>query len=140
MTNFTLGRTPRRALATAAAALAAVILVPGAVSASPTTRLCSTSGHPSSSAEIMGQSEAALARVQAEHSVLQIDYHGATTASPAAWRLREELDRLDAEAHVLQDLHTTAFIRGVATAGSPAEFRAQEELDGLCASLGEYTL
>jgi hypothetical protein len=84
----------------------------------------------------MGQADAAAARVQVELSVLQVDYAGATTASPAAWQLREELDRLDTDADALRDLHATAFIRGDATPGSPAQFRAQDELDSLCASLG----
>jgi hypothetical protein len=139
MTNATVGHMPRRALATTAAALAAVILAPAAVSAGPTSSLCRAAGRPSSSAEIMGRAEAALARVQMELPVLQIDYDAASTASPAAWRLREELDRLDAESRSLRDVDNTAFVRGDATPGTPAQFRAQEELDGLCASVGDYT-
>jgi hypothetical protein len=136
MNNVTLGRTPRRAVATAGAAPAAVLLLPGAAFASPTTSLCRTAGDPASPAEIMGQTDADLAHVQTELHMLQREYDSASTASPAAWRLREELDRLDGKARALQDLHATAFIRSDATPGSAAQFRAQEELDALCASLG----
>lgn len=83
----------------------------------------------------MARSQAELSRVRGELSWIQVDFDHATPASPAAWRLQEELDRLRVEPHTLSDLRNTAFVRGDATPGSPAQFRAQEEVDQLCGQL-----
>lgn len=121
-----------------AAALAAPALLAGPALlaapalAAPAATSCETAGHPATSAQIVARSQADLTGVQAELAWLQVDADGVTTTSPAAWRLREQLDRLQARASHLEALRTVAFIRGDATAGSPAQFRAQEELDSLC--------
>jgi hypothetical protein len=93
---------------------------------------CRTSGHSATSAEIVARSETTLAKVRGDMSWLRAQFDQATIASPAAWRLHEELDRLAEQAKVLDQLHYVAFIRSDATPGSPAQFRAQEELDSLC--------
>jgi len=131
-----LGRTRHWALTAGAAAVAGASLFGQQASAESVTGLCHTAGHPATSAEIIGRSANRLAAAQMPLSWLQVDYDEATTASPAAWRLREEIEQLRTAARGFGDLSATAFIRGDATPGSPAQFRAQEELDALCDSLG----
>jgi hypothetical protein len=93
---------------------------------------CRTSGHSATSAEIVARSEATLAKVSGDMSWLRAQADQATIASPAAWRLHEELDRLAEQAKVLDQLRHAAIIRSDATPASPAQFRAQEEVDSLC--------
>ena len=129
--------TTRRCLALmGAAALAAPILFAGPAQAAPAITSCRTAGHPATSAELEAGSEATLANVSGNLAWLREQFDQTTTASPAAWRVREELDRLGEEAKVLDQLRYVAFVRGDATLGSPAQFRAQEELDSLCNRIG----
>jgi hypothetical protein len=114
-----------------AAALVGTALLAAPALAAPATTLCRTAGHPATAAEIMVRSEATLAKASGDISWLQVDFDQATAASPAAWRLREELDQLAEEVKVLDQLHYVAFIRGDATPGSPAQFRAQEDVDSM---------
>ena len=134
MHNPKLGRTHRWPLAATAAALAGATLFAGPASAGSVTNLCLTAGRPATSAEILSRSQAQLVAIQAELPWLQADFDGARTASPAGWRLADELESLEAEARDLDNLRMDAFIRSDATPGSAAQFRAQEELDMVCAS------
>ena len=123
----------RRGLALiGAAALATTTLWAAPALAAPATTVCETAGHPATSSEIVARSKAAMATTSRDLAWMQIEFDQATTASPAAWRLREQLDRVAEEAKALDQLGYVAFVRGDATPGSPAQFRAQEEVDRLC--------
>ena len=117
--------------------LAATTLLATPAQATSPTSVCRAGSHPAAAKEIVARSEAALATVTGNLSWMQADFDQATTASPAAWRLREELDQLHAEASHLNQLRHAAFIRNDATPGSAAQFRAQEEVDLICTSGSE---
>jgi hypothetical protein len=80
----------------------------------------------------VARAEVALAVARRDLHWLKVDYPQATMASAAAWRIHEEIDRLDAETKDQDELRSVAFVRGDATPGTPAQFRAQEEVDSLC--------
>ena len=77
----------------------------------------------------------ALASVGRQLAITVADLRGAAVASPAAWRLHEETDRLEAEYEVLDQLHTAFAAKEGATPASPAQWRAQESTDSLCEQL-----
>jgi len=135
MVRKPIGRTRRWTFTAAGAVLAAPMLFAGPAAAGPRTSPCRTAGHPAQAIEIVARSQTAAAGVNAQLSWMQVEYDKTTPASPAQRRLREELDRLEAEANDLQKLGVAASARADATSGSPAQFRAQEELDSLCDAL-----
>ncbi len=79
----------------------------------------------------------ALVSVDRQVAITVADLRGATVGSPAAWRLVEETDRLEAESRMLDQLQTTLAAKEGATPGSPARWRAQESTDQLCEPLVE---
>jgi hypothetical protein len=120
----------------ASAALAAPTLTAGPAQAAPANPTCRTAGHSASAPEILASAEAHLVTVSGDLSWLRMQSDQTTTASPAAWRLHEEIDQLQQEAELFNQVRSVAFIRGNATPGSPAQFRAEEELDSLCDQVG----
>jgi hypothetical protein len=81
---------------------------------------------------------AALTIVRGQLAITKAGLSGASAASPAVWRLHEETDQLDAEYHVLDQLHTAFAAKEGATPGSPAQWRAQESTGSLCEQLEDY--
>jgi hypothetical protein len=78
---------------------------------------------------------AELAALGDQLAITETDFRDATIASPASWRLHEELDRLDRKYGLLRQLGNTLATRDGATPGSPAQWRAQETSDALCEQL-----
>jgi hypothetical protein len=116
----------------AASALAASVLLIGPARAAVPGAMCRNAGHSASAAEIVYEADAASTAVDENLSWMQQEFDRATPASPAAWRLREDLDRLHGRAELLTQLRQVASVRGDATPGSLAQFRAQEKLDLAC--------
>ena len=128
MHTRTLGSTrPRRALLSvlAFAPLAAFPAWPHAVAKAPAECPITSTA----------DATTALASVGRQLAITVADLSGAAVASPAAWRLHEETDRLEAEYEVLDQLHTAFAAKEGATPASPAQWRAQESTDSLCEQL-----
>jgi hypothetical protein len=79
--------------------------------------------------------DAPLATVGDQLAITEKDFRDATMASPASWRLHEELDRLAWRHGLLRQLGDTVTTRDEATPGSPAQWRAQESSDAICEQL-----
>jgi hypothetical protein len=119
------------------ATVVAPILPAGSATAQSEPSVCVTSGHAAAATQIMTRSQTMLTGIESDIAWTQDEFDRAASASPAKWRLREELDRLKGESESLRDLAHVAFVRGDATSGSPAQFRAQEELDQLCSEIAQ---
>jgi hypothetical protein len=105
--------------------------------AAATSSLCEGGpGDPALSRELVVAADAALTTARRDLYWLHAGYARATTASPAALRMHEEIDQLDSETKDLDELRDVAVVQGGATPASPAQFRAQEELGSICDRLG----
>jgi len=83
----------------------------------------------------VGDVESVLARVGSDLVATEASERGSGAATPAAWRLHEEHDRLEWQSRVLRELRNALATRAAATPGWPAQWRAQESSDALCAEL-----
>jgi hypothetical protein len=125
----TLGPTrPRTALVGALALMAWVVVgLPAHAQIHPLSD-CGVHSTPSDMA-------VALATVSHQLATTEKDFDAATVASPAAWRLHEERDRLRMKYSLLSQLRDALAARDGATPRSPAQWRAQESSDALCEHL-----
>jgi hypothetical protein len=78
---------------------------------------------------------AALTVVGDQVAITEKDFRDTTMASPASWRLHEDLERLERKYRLLRQLGDTVATRDGATPGSPAQWRAQESSDAVCEQL-----